>query len=42
MRIETHDINNVKIADFIYESNKSGHINFVTSLPEAIKVLSNK
>lgn len=30
------------LADFIYESNKSGHINFVTSLPQAIKVLSNK
>jgi len=28
------------IKDFIYESNKGRHINFVSSLDEAIKVLS--
>jgi Domain of unknown function (DUF4180) len=28
--------------DFIYESNKGRHINFVTSTTEAIKILSNK
>jgi hypothetical protein len=28
--------------DFIYESNKSKHINFVSSCAEAIKVLSDK
>ncbi len=28
------------IKDFIYESNKGRHINFVSSLEEAIKVLS--
>lgn len=30
------------VNDFIYESNKGGKINFVTSQSEAIKVLSNK
>lgn len=33
---------NKSINDFIYESNKGGQINFVASLSEAIKVLSNK
>jgi len=28
--------------DFIYESNKGQHINFVSSKAEAIKILSNK
>ena len=28
--------------DFIYESNKGRHINFVSSKTEAIKILSNK
>jgi hypothetical protein len=28
--------------DFIFESNKSRHINFVTSTREAIKILSDK
>jgi hypothetical protein len=28
--------------DFIYESNKGRHINFVSSTTEAIKILSNK
>lgn len=28
--------------DFIYESNKGRHINFVSSVTEVIKVLSNK
>jgi hypothetical protein len=28
--------------DFIYESNKGRHINFVTSTTEAIKILSDK
>jgi len=30
------------VNDFIYESNKGRQINFVASLSEAIKVLSNK
>lgn len=30
------------LADFIYESNKGRHINFVTSITEAIKILSDK
>jgi hypothetical protein len=28
------------LKDFIYESNKNGHINFVNTLTEALKVLS--
>ncbi len=28
------------IKDFIYESNKKGHINFVSTLTEALKILS--
>lgn len=30
------------LKDFIFESNKSRHINFVTSTTEAIKILSTK
>lgn len=30
------------LTNFIYESNKGKHINFVASLPEALKILSNK
>ena len=30
------------LSDFIYESNKGRHINFVSSSTEAIKILSNK
>lgn len=30
------------IKDFIYESNKKGHINFVNSLADALKALSNQ
>jgi len=30
------------LTDFIYESNKVRHINFVTSTKDAIKILSNK
>jgi len=33
---------NKSLNDFIYESNKSKHINFVSSCAEAIKVLSDK
>lgn len=29
------------LKDFIYESNKGSHINFVSSQPEAIKVFTN-
>lgn len=30
------------LKEFIYESNKGSHINFVSSQPEAIKVLTNR
>ena len=30
------------IKDFIYESNNTGHINFVPSVEQALKVLSNR
>lgn len=30
------------IKDFIYESNNAGHINFVPSVEQALKVLSNR
>ncbi|MEZ4904500.1 MAG: DUF4180 domain-containing protein [Spirosomataceae bacterium] len=30
------------VKDFIYESNKNGQINFVSSVSEALKVLSDK
>jgi len=33
---------NKSLNDFIYESNKGRHINFVTSRTEAIKILSEK
>ncbi len=29
------------IKDFIYESNKKGHVNFVSTLSEALKILPN-
>ncbi|KAA8478240.1 uncharacterized protein DUF4180 [Arcticibacter tournemirensis] len=29
------------ICDFIYESNKTGHINFLSSMEEALKKISN-
>lgn len=29
------------ICDFIYESNKTGHINFLSSVEEALKKISN-
>ncbi|MFE7087043.1 DUF4180 domain-containing protein [Sphingobacterium spiritivorum] len=34
--------NSKSLTDFIYESNKGRHINFVNSMEEALNVLSSK